>query len=133
MLAACCHPITGQMHHTREIVLIGSVTDTFQGYDADHVDIDLLRLRNYTIGKTLTDDELVETGGMDRVAELLTCMKPFVSGSFSVLLLITLVWPGFEHPTAQRRSQSVDQAGPDQADSACHISHSVVRHHRANL
>ena len=64
--------------------LIGSVTDTFQGYDADHADIDLLRLRNYTIGKTLSDDELVETGGMDRVTDLLTCMKPFVSGSFSV-------------------------------------------------
>lgn len=50
-----------------------------QGYDADHPDIDLLRLRNYTIGRKLSQDEVVGEGGLDRVAELLTCLQPFVS------------------------------------------------------
>lgn len=50
-----------------------------QGYDADHPDIDLLRLRNYTIGRSLSEDEVVGTGGLDRVSELLGFLKPFVS------------------------------------------------------
>lgn len=62
--------------------------DIPQGYDAGHADIDLLRLRNYTIGRKLTDKELLGTGGMDRIADLLSCMKPFVSRSFSVSLLL---------------------------------------------
>lgn len=53
-----------------------------QGYDADHPDIDLLRLRNYTIGRKLTEAEVVGDGGLDRIAELLGCMKPFVSLPF---------------------------------------------------
>ena len=52
-----------------------------QGYDADHADIDLLRLRNYTVGRKLTDEEVVAPDSLDRIAHLLTCMKPFVSSS----------------------------------------------------
>jgi len=50
-----------------------------QGYDADRPDIDLLRLRNYTIGRKLDEAEVVGPHGLDRIAELLSCMKPFVS------------------------------------------------------
>ncbi len=50
-----------------------------QGFDADHPDIDLLRLRNYTIGRSLSEQELLGAGGFERVAELFGAMKPFVS------------------------------------------------------
>jgi len=53
-----------------------------QGYGADHADIELLRLRNYTIGSKMADDELLGEGGIDRIAALLACMKPFVSPRF---------------------------------------------------
>ena len=50
-----------------------------QGYDADHVDIDLLRLRNYTIGRKLTEQEVIGADILDRISDLLSMMKPFVS------------------------------------------------------
>ena len=37
-----------------------------QGYDANHPDIDLMRLRNYTIGASLSEGELLD-GGLERV------------------------------------------------------------------
>ena len=58
-----------------------------QGYSADHADIDLLRLRNYTVGRTIQDDELLDRG-LDRIAELLTCMKPFVSSLHLFFLVL---------------------------------------------
>lgn len=48
-------------------------------YDADHRDIALLRLRNFTIGRKLKDDEVVGKGGLERVVELMECLVPFVS------------------------------------------------------
>jgi hypothetical protein len=38
-----------------------------------------LRLRNFTIGRSLTEDELLGPGGLERVSELLGSLKPFVS------------------------------------------------------
>ncbi|KAK5175236.1 uncharacterized protein LTR77_000373 [Saxophila tyrrhenica] len=57
-----------------------------KGYDADHPDIDLLRLRNYTIGRKLNDSEVVGPHGLDRIAELLSCMKPFITYLNSVVM-----------------------------------------------
>lgn len=50
-----------------------------QGYDADHADIELLRLRNYTIGRKLTEAEVTGPDSLQRIGDLLTAMKPFVS------------------------------------------------------
>lgn len=50
-----------------------------QGYDKDHRDIELLRLRSFTIGKKLDDSEVVGAGGLQRIADLISCMVPFVS------------------------------------------------------
>ncbi|KAH7361258.1 hypothetical protein BKA66DRAFT_514747 [Pyrenochaeta sp. MPI-SDFR-AT-0127] len=57
-----------------------------KGYDHDHKDIELLRLRNYTIGKKLRDHEVVGPGGLDRVAELIQCMVPFITYLNSVVM-----------------------------------------------
>lgn len=57
-----------------------------QGYDSEHPDIDLLRLRNYTIGRDLTDEEVLGENGRSRIADLLAAMQPFVSSSLSLLV-----------------------------------------------
>ncbi|QIW94556.1 hypothetical protein AMS68_000074 [Peltaster fructicola] len=57
-----------------------------KGFDADHADIDLLRLRNYTIGRKLAQDELIGEGGLNRVAELLACLRPFITYLNSVVM-----------------------------------------------
>lgn len=70
-----------QVHRVRADMLFE------QGFDADHPDIDLLRLRNFTIGRKLTQEELTNDG-LERVADLFACMKPFVSGIHSCWLEI---------------------------------------------
>ncbi|KAK1058124.1 hypothetical protein LTR12_000452 [Friedmanniomyces endolithicus] len=57
-----------------------------KGYSADHKDIELLRLRNYTIGSKLTGQDVTGTGGMDRVVGLMSCMKPFIMYLNSVVM-----------------------------------------------
>ncbi|KAL1589892.1 hypothetical protein WHR41_01292 [Cladosporium halotolerans] len=57
-----------------------------KGFDADHPDIDLLRLRNYTIGRSLSEQELLGAGGFERVAELFGAMKPFITYLNSVVM-----------------------------------------------
>lgn len=56
-----------------------------QGYEHDHKDIELLRLRNFTIGTKLADNEVLGPTGLTRVAELIQCMTPFVSNSAHLL------------------------------------------------
>lgn len=50
-----------------------------QGYDKEHRDIELLRLRNFTLGTKLSDEEVVGAKGLERIAELVACIVPFVS------------------------------------------------------
>lgn len=52
----------------------------------DHKDIDLLRLRSFTLGKKLSDEAVVGPKGMDRIAELIACIEPFVSKFLNLLL-----------------------------------------------
>jgi hypothetical protein len=44
-----------------------------------------MRLRNFTMGRKLTDDEIVGPGGLERVGELIASMVPFVSPLFRTL------------------------------------------------
>ncbi|CZT24595.1 uncharacterized protein RCC_10320 [Ramularia collo-cygni] len=57
-----------------------------KGYSAEHPDIELLRLKNYTIGKKISNDEILGDAGMDRVVGLLKCLKPFITHCNSVVL-----------------------------------------------
>ncbi|KAH7064997.1 hypothetical protein B0J12DRAFT_613008, partial [Macrophomina phaseolina] len=50
-----------------------------QGYAKDHCDIELLRLRSFTISSKLDDSEVMGAGGLQRVADLISCMVPFSS------------------------------------------------------
>ena len=51
----------------------------YQGYEADHPNINLLRLRNYTLGKTLVDEEILGSNPLGRVADIVEALVPFVS------------------------------------------------------
>ncbi|KAF4549863.1 Hypothetical protein D9617_19g101680 [Elsinoe fawcettii] len=57
-----------------------------KGYEKDHVDIDLLRLKNFTIGRQLTDVEVVSPGFLDLVADLMGVMKPFIHYLNSIVM-----------------------------------------------
>ena len=57
-------------------------------YDADHKDILLLRLRNFTIGRRLKDEEVVGEGGLERVMGLMGCLVPFVSSPPVIIIAI---------------------------------------------
>jgi hypothetical protein len=50
-----------------------------QGYDADHKDIKLLRLKNFTISRKLVDSEITSADSLERIADLIGSMVPFVS------------------------------------------------------
>lgn len=52
--------------------------DIAQGYFADNPNILLLRLRNFTIGKNLADDEILGPGALVRIADLIGVLTPFV-------------------------------------------------------
>ena len=54
----------------------------YQGYDKEHVDIELLRLKNFTLGARLSDEEVAGAKGLERIAELIACLVPFVSPPF---------------------------------------------------
>jgi hypothetical protein len=62
-----------------------------QGYEADHKDIKLLRLKNFTISRKLSDSEITGADGMQRIAGFIGSMVPFVSfcSCFSALLFCT--------------------------------------------
>jgi uncharacterized protein (DUF2461 family) len=52
-----------------------------QGYDADNPNIELLRLRNFTIGKKVSDEEVTSPNGLDTIVDLIGTMAPFVSAN----------------------------------------------------
>ena len=57
-----------------------------KGYEKDNPNIDLLKLRNFTIGKKLKDEEVLGPGGLGRIAELIGILTPFVSYLNSVVM-----------------------------------------------
>jgi len=55
-------------------------------YPGDHKDIQLLRLRNFTIGRKLKDEEVIGDGGIDRIAEVIAALVPFVTYLNSIVM-----------------------------------------------
>jgi Conserved hypothetical protein (DUF2461) len=52
---------------------------SMQGYEADNPNIEFLRLKNFTIGRKLKDEEVLGPGSLDIIAGLVGTMAPFVS------------------------------------------------------
>lgn len=63
----------------REVVEERNANCAAQGYDANHRDIELLRLKSFTIGRKLGDEEVLAPRFIERLGELISCMLPFVS------------------------------------------------------
>lgn len=57
-----------------------------KGYEKDNPNIELLKLRNYTIGKKLKDEEVLGPGGLWRIAGLIGILTPFVSYLNSIVM-----------------------------------------------
>ncbi|KAG8629671.1 hypothetical protein KVT40_003536 [Elsinoe batatas] len=79
-----------------------------QGYAKDHVDIGLLRLKNFTIGRQLTDEEVVSPGFLELVADLMGVMKPFIR------YLNSIVMPD---PDAEEGDESSDGSSDGEENS----------------
>ncbi|KAK2795893.1 hypothetical protein FQN50_009671 [Emmonsiellopsis sp. PD_5] len=57
-----------------------------KGYDADNQNIDLLRLRSFTVSKKLEDKDLLGPEALDRVARIVGILEPFVTYLNSVVM-----------------------------------------------
>ncbi|KAL2380681.1 hypothetical protein RJ035_006697 [Blastomyces gilchristii] len=64
-----------------------------KGYDADNKNIDLLRLRSFTISKRLEDKDLLGPKALDRVARTVEIMVPFRKSCAQVTYLNSVVMP----------------------------------------
>ncbi|KAK3503952.1 hypothetical protein B0T13DRAFT_508700 [Neurospora crassa] len=50
-----------------------------KGFDAEHRDIELLKLRNFTVGKKLPDSVFTSKDGQEQVLDVIRAMVPFVT------------------------------------------------------
>ncbi|KAJ6122161.1 hypothetical protein N7512_004626 [Penicillium capsulatum] len=57
-----------------------------RGYDANHQEIELLRLRSFTLGRALADDEILAEDAQERILALVASMEPFVTYLNSVVM-----------------------------------------------
>ncbi|KAJ5824841.1 Conserved hypothetical protein CHP02453 [Penicillium robsamsonii] len=69
-------------HHNRESALKTKP----KGYEADNKNIKLLRLRSFTIGKPIADDELTGDDAQEKITALVRIMEPFVTYLNSVVM-----------------------------------------------
>ncbi|EKV15225.1 hypothetical protein PDIG_27550 [Penicillium digitatum PHI26] len=70
------------VHHNRESALKTKP----KGYEADNKNIKLLRLRSFTIGKPISDEELTGDDAQEKIAALVGVMEPFVTYLNSVVM-----------------------------------------------
>ncbi|KJR83275.1 uncharacterized protein SPSK_04306 [Sporothrix schenckii 1099-18] len=57
----------------------GALKTKPMGYSADHRDIELLKLRNFTMHKKIPDSMFTDPDGQDQLIELLSALTPFVT------------------------------------------------------
>ncbi|KAJ5772432.1 hypothetical protein N7520_002961 [Penicillium odoratum] len=69
-------------HHNRESALKTKP----KGYSADNINIELLRLRSFTIGRPISDVEIMAADVQDRIVALIGVMEPFVTYLNSVVM-----------------------------------------------
>ncbi|RMJ23595.1 hypothetical protein PHISP_05524 [Aspergillus sp. HF37] len=56
-----------------------------KGYNVDNDNIQLLRLRSFTMGRTISDAEIMDANVQDRIAGIIGVMEPFVSAPVSTI------------------------------------------------
>ncbi|KAI9809098.1 MAG: hypothetical protein M1825_002387 [Sarcosagium campestre] len=80
-----------------------------KGFDASNPNIDLLRLRNFVIGKKLGDQEVVGAKGLQNITNMLASMTPFIH------YLNSVVMP--DNSSSDDESQEEDGDEDEQVDS----------------
>ncbi|KAK9856302.1 hypothetical protein MYU51_001095 [Penicillium brevicompactum] len=69
-------------HHNRESALKVKP----KGYEADNANIKLLRLRSFTIGRPIADEDLTGDDAQEKIISLIEIMEPFVTYLNSVVM-----------------------------------------------
>ncbi|KAJ5305751.1 hypothetical protein N7508_004766 [Penicillium antarcticum] len=69
-------------HHNKESALKVKP----KGYEANNENIKLLRLRSFTMGKPLADEDLAGSNAQEKIAALMAIMEPFVTYLNSVVM-----------------------------------------------
>ena len=80
-----------------------------KGYEKDNPNIDLLKLRNFTIGKKLRDEEGLGAGGLGRIVGLIGVLAPFVA------YLNGVVMPDQE-PSSEDEDGDGEDGGEEEGD-----------------
>ncbi|KAK4569584.1 hypothetical protein LTR86_003347 [Recurvomyces mirabilis] len=81
-----------------------------KGYEADHPEIELLRLRNYTLGTKLKEADLLGEQGLEHVAKLLATLKPMIT------FLNSVVMPD-EEESEEEDEQASDESEQDDVNA----------------
>ncbi|KAJ6027861.1 hypothetical protein N7460_012678 [Penicillium canescens] len=69
-------------HHNRESALKVKP----KGYDVNNANIKLLRLRSFTMGKPMADEDLAGSDAQEKIAALVAIMEPFVTYLNSIVM-----------------------------------------------
>ncbi|KAK4986486.1 hypothetical protein LTR66_007863 [Elasticomyces elasticus] len=84
-----------------------------KGYGADHENIELLRLRNFTVGRKVEDAEITGPKGMERVLGLLSCIVPFVTHLNSVVMPDGVMEDSDSDEGSSEEASETDSSGVD--------------------
>ncbi|KAL1982477.1 hypothetical protein VTN96DRAFT_1268 [Rasamsonia emersonii] len=63
-----------------------AVSFVSMGYELDNPNIELLRLRSFTVGKPLSDEDFLSPNAQEKIADLIGVMVPFVTYLNSVVM-----------------------------------------------
>ncbi|KAI9709961.1 MAG: hypothetical protein M1820_003039 [Bogoriella megaspora] len=88
------------------------------GFSADHPNIELLKLRNFTVGRKLSDDEVILSTGLEK-STLVSCIQSLVSW---ITYLNEVVMP--DNPPSSDSSE--DEEEEEEDDNAEEASESTV-------
>ncbi|KAI1410382.1 hypothetical protein F5Y13DRAFT_73589 [Hypoxylon sp. FL1857] len=84
-----------------------------KGFHPEHKDIELLKLRNYTIGKKFDDKDLLAEDAQDRIMSVISAMVEFVTFLNSVVMPD----PNLDDDSDETDGGEEEQEGDDDEDS----------------
>ncbi|KAF3078164.1 hypothetical protein TWF569_003342 [Orbilia oligospora] len=64
----------------------GALKTAPKGYDREHDDIDLLRLKSYTVGKRIKDSEVLLPNSMEFIVDVFRALEPFITYLNSIVM-----------------------------------------------
>ncbi|KAI0396558.1 hypothetical protein F5Y17DRAFT_89819 [Xylariaceae sp. FL0594] len=80
-----------------------------KGFNPEHRDIQLLKLRNYTVGRQIPDEDLYADDAQERIVEVIRAMVPFVTFLNSVVMPD----PGVDSDSEEEEEEEGENEGDD--------------------